>query len=128
MQEEQKVVEVMPRTARRRFSKAFKQDLVEQALRADVSMAAVAIANELNTNQLARWCREHQKAQGQYVAPSFVPVRVMPAETSAVRTTPAERIAAGEIEWRHGPNVIIVRGAADEAALRMVLAHLKPAR
>ena len=42
MMDEQKVVEVTPRTARRQFRKAFKRDLVEQALRPDVSMAAVA--------------------------------------------------------------------------------------
>lgn len=129
MAEEQKVVEVTPRTARRQFTKAFKRDLVEQALRPDVSMAAVAIANELNTNQLARWCREHLKAQGQYVTPSLIPVRVMPVETVSLPSTSAEQTATAEIEWHHGQNVIIVRGAAaHEGALRLLLTHLKSTR
>lgn len=55
--ENKEVVTVKPRSARRRFSAQFKRELVEQALRSDVSLSAVALANGINANQLARWRR-----------------------------------------------------------------------
>ena len=52
---EQSIVAIPSKTDRRRnFSGPFKRELVEQTLRADVSVAGVALANGLNTNLLAR--------------------------------------------------------------------------
>jgi hypothetical protein len=44
------------------------RELVEQTLRADVSIASVALANGLNTNLLARWRRDHLTARTQLTA------------------------------------------------------------
>jgi transposase-like protein len=53
---EQSIVAVPPKNGtRRRFSAPFKRELVEQTVRTDVPIASVALANELNTNLLARW-------------------------------------------------------------------------
>jgi transposase-like protein len=55
---EQSVIVVPPNgISRRRFSKSYKRELVEQTFRPDVSMAAVALANGINTNLLAHWRR-----------------------------------------------------------------------
>lgn len=86
MREEPDVVEVKPPTARRRFSKTFKRELVEQTMRPDVSMAAVALANGLNTNQLARWRREYLSDTGArpMPLPALIPVRMIdPAPLAA---------------------------------------------
>ncbi|WP_320534754.1 transposase [Robbsia andropogonis] len=56
--EGKQVVPVTPRTARRSFTKEFKRELVRQAMLPEVSRAALALANGVNANQLARWCRE----------------------------------------------------------------------
>ena len=61
---EQSIVAVPPKSARRRrFSGPFKQELVEQTLGADVSVAGVALANGLIINLLSRWCRDYLMAQ-----------------------------------------------------------------
>ena len=86
------------------------------------------VANELNTNQLARWCREHLTAQGQPRAPAIVAVRVAPPSVVPVELTAPERAVCGEIEWRHGQSIVVVRGSVDESALRWMLAHVKPLR
>lgn len=47
---------VVPRP-RRRFSREFKRQLVDQCL-PGVSVAGIAMANDINPNQLQRWIRE----------------------------------------------------------------------
>jgi transposase len=61
---EQSIVAVPSKSGkRRRFSELFKREVVEQTLRADVSIASVALANGLNINLLARWHRDYLMAQ-----------------------------------------------------------------
>ena len=47
---------VAPRQ-RRRFSREFKRQLVDQC-QPGVSVAGIAMANDINPNQLQRWIRE----------------------------------------------------------------------
>ncbi|MCY0389980.1 transposase [Robbsia sp. Bb-Pol-6] len=130
MREEPDVVEVKPSTARRRFSKTFKRELVEQTLRPDVSMAAVALANGLNTNQLARWRRENLLDTGAspMPLPALVPVRMIEPAPLAASQPGATPPVSGEIEWRQGANTIVLRGTVDEGAWCLLLAHLRGAR
>ncbi len=120
--ENKEVVTVKPRSARRRFSAQFKLELVEQALRSDVSLSAVALANGINANQLARWRRLYLRDE----APgALVPVVVsetmsppMLACAPSVVNTPL-----GEIEWRHGDTCLVVRGSVDVTALRTLISQ-----
>ena len=74
---EQSVVAIPPKTGKRRsFTGPFKRELVEQTLRADVSVAGVALANGLNTNLLARWRRDYLIAQAADARPALIPVHV----------------------------------------------------
>lgn len=117
--ENKEVVMVTPRSARRRFSAQFKRELVEQALRPEVSLAAVAQANGVNINQLSRWRRLYLQDQ----TPALVPIRlteVLPLATPAPLTTAAP---IGEIEWRHGDTCLVVRGSVDATALRAIIAQ-----
>jgi transposase len=59
---EQSIVAVPSKSGKRRFSELFKREVVDQTLRADVSIASVALANGLNTNLLARWHRDYLTA------------------------------------------------------------------
>lgn len=118
--ENKEVVTVTPRSARRRFSAQFKRELVEQALRPDVSLAAVAQANGININQLARWRRLHLQDQ---TPVALVPVRLTQALPAATPTPVATAAAIGEIEWRHGDTHLVVRGSIDATVLRAIISQ-----
>ncbi len=116
--ESKDVVAVSARTARRRFSAQFKQELVEQALRPDVSLAAVALANGVNANQLSRWRREFLQ---QPTAAAFVPVRVI--ESTVASEPISVAVPNGEIEWRHGTTCLTIRGNVDTAVVRTIISQ-----
>ena len=120
--EHKQVVPVTPRTARRMFSKQFKRELVQQAMSPGVSLAALAQANEINPNQLSRWCREHQHAEGAMEVATLVPVNVTPAVSEVDLALPPTA-PAGEIEWRHGSSCVIVRGVVDPQILRIIISQ-----
>ncbi|MDY7579313.1 transposase [Herbaspirillum sp. RTI4] len=96
--EGKQVVPVTPRTARRSFTTDFKRELVRQAMLPDVSRAALALANGINAHQLARWCREHQRADHL----TFVPVVSAVPTASAYALAQSAPVSPTEIEWRHG--------------------------
>ena len=124
---EQSIVSVPSRSGkRRRFSGLFKREVVEQTLRADVSIASVALANGLNTNLLARWRHHYFTAQAAGQPPALIPIRVVesqPAPSSA-RAQLAAAVDDGEIEVRRGDTTVIIRGVPNQAALGMVLREL----
>lgn len=117
--EGKQVVAVTPRTARRSFSKEFKRELVRQSMLPEVSRAALALANGVNANQLARWCREHQRAN----QVTFVPVvSTAPAPTEFV-LPPNIPAVPTEIEWRHGNSSLMIRGKVDVEILRTIISQ-----
>jgi transposase-like protein len=120
--EDKQVVSVTPRSARRSFTKQFKRKLVQQAMLPDVSMAALAHANDINPNQLARWCREHQRANSATEIAMLVPVNIAPA-ISEFNVAPSPAVAVGEIEWRHGSSSVVVRGNVDTEILRTIISQ-----
>jgi transposase len=123
----QSIVAVPPKNgSRRRFSAPFKRELVEQTLRADVSIASVALANGLNTNLLARWRRDYLTAQAAGQAPALIPIRVVESQpaSSSARAQSAVAVDDGEIEVRRGDTAVIIRGAPNQAVLGMVLREL----
>jgi transposase len=123
----QSIVAVPPKNgSRRRFSEPFKRELVEQTLRADVSIASVALANGLNTNLLARWRRDYLTAQAAGQSPALMPIRVVESEpaSSSARAQLHVAVDDGEIEVRRGDTAVIIRGVPNQAALGMVLREL----
>ncbi len=117
--EGKQVVPVTRRTARRSFTKEFKRELVRQAMLPDVSRAALALANGVNANQLARWCREHQRAD--HV--TFVPVvSAAPSASEHARAQNAP-VSPTEIAWQHGNTSIVIRGKVDAEVLRALISQ-----
>jgi len=104
-----------PRT-RRRHSPEFKARVIETCLQPGVSIAAVALANQLNTNFVRKWVKAHRERTAQEIsanggdagtveptkerAPTFVPV--------TVQTPPAEPSNDIRIEIRRAQTVVQV--------------------
>jgi transposase len=129
MEKHEQSIVAVPSTSgkRRRFSGHFKREVVEQTLRAGVSIASVALANGLNTNLLARWRHDYLKAQAAGQSPALIPIRVVesqPAPPSA-RAQLAAAVDEGEIEVRRGDTTVIIRGVPNQAVLGMVLRELQ---
>ena len=59
---------------RRRFTLAFKQQIVEETCQPGASLASVALSHQINANQLHRWRRELLQLPGDGRAERFVPV------------------------------------------------------
>jgi transposase len=70
---------------RRRYSRTFKQQLVEATLQPDASIASVALEHRINANQLHRW-RQELLRNGQVTASpaTLVPICVVPEAATTV--------------------------------------------
>ncbi len=72
---------------RRSYTDEFKADAVTACLHPGVSIAAIALARQLNANLLRRWVQEAGgKAGGGGASPKSVPARLPAPPTAAVPT------------------------------------------
>lgn len=113
------------RPLRRRFSDQFKLQIVMQSLVPGASLSALALANDLNSNQVFKWRREYLQQQGKMPAAqmsTLLPV-IMTREDAPlpVPTLPSSSAPAGhmDITLRHGQ--IRIEGAVDSDALRILV-------
>ena len=108
---------------RHKYCAPFKAWIIEQAMRAGVSMAGLAMRNQINANQLRRWVQLHGKRSGGAAAAArLLPVTVVSqnglcAEASAAQGPWVEIELAGA--------VVRVRDDTAPATLRMVLQALR---
>ena len=84
------VIDTQPRRDPRAYSAQFKSQMIHACHQPGASIAAIAQANDVNSNVLHRWLREHER-EGRHAAPTFLPVTVVDA---IVPTEPAERAYA----------------------------------
>jgi transposase len=99
---------------RRRHAPQFRAQVVSACLQPGVSLAAVALANGLNTNMVRRWVKEHREGIGSVVAVADKngqsQVERAPAPTQFVAVAVAEEAAlpGGEIrlEVRRGETAV----------------------
>ena len=68
-----------PSRRRRNHTEEFKQAMITACCEAGVSVAGIALANEVNANQVRRWMRE----RGIEPPSRSLPVRSIPAERGA---------------------------------------------
>jgi transposase len=122
----------MPVRRRRRFSKEFKRQVVEETLVRGASVAAIAMGHRLNANQVFTWRRKYLRESA--VAPTkaikMLPVTIeasraplpmrMPSQSSPHRST-ARALPRGSIEIENAGATIRVRGEVDTDALRVAL-------
>lgn len=118
---------------RRRFTKEYRRQVVEETLVPGASIAAVALKHRLNANLVFTWRRKLLPA----LAPSRArAVKLLPVTISdPVTPSPAaETVSSNKSVRRYRPRGIIeielngarvvLKGAVDAEALRVVLAAL----
>lgn len=111
------------KSARRRFTQAYKRQVVEQSFQPGVSAAQVAREHDLNGNLLHTW-RWHYRSGllgpvGAQVA-TLIPVALSASSTSEITTVSNERV----LSIRCGELHITLQGEVDQATLKTVLASL----
>jgi len=106
--------------ARRRHSPEFKAQVIEACLQPGVSIAAVALANQLNTNFVRKWVKAHREqsqvpmedsatAAVPAVPSTFVPV--------TVQVSPVESPADIRVEIRRSETVVQIAWPASQSSL-----------
>lgn len=107
---------------RHTYVPAFKRWIVEQAQRPGISVAGLALSNQVNANQLRRWIQLHGSAAAALPAPgtALLPVTVV---SQPVPAPPPGPNTAIEIEVAGA--IVRVHDGAAAATLRMVLACLR---
>ena len=100
----------------------FKHWMVERALQPGMSLAGLAMGNQVNANQLRRWVQLHGKrGDTPAAAARLLPVMIAAAST-AVTSAPRAEVAV-EIELAGA--VVRVREGVAPSTLRLVLACLR---
>ena len=106
---------------RHAYCAAFKTWIVEQAMQPGMSMAGLAMRNQVNANQLRRWVTLHRRGTGAAAAVKLLPVTI--AAHGVGPTTTRSTGATVEIELAGA--VVRVRDGVTSATLRMVLEALR---
>ena len=112
------------RPSRRSFSRQFKLQIVMQSLEPGASLSALALANELNSNQVFKWRREYLQQNKASAAKSNTLLPVVMTCEDASMPAPAPPPASAHagymnITLRHGQ--IRIEGAVNADALRIVV-------
>lgn len=117
---------------RHTYCSEFKRWIVEQAQRPGMSLAGLAMSNQVNANQLRRWVQLHGTArESAAAAPSLLPVMITAAPTAApavaVAAVPMPATGPACVEIEVAGAVVRVRDGVAPATLRVVLGCLRDA-
>jgi transposase-like protein len=108
---------------RHTYVPAFKRWIVAQSKLPGMSLAGLAMSNQVNANQLRRWVQ----LEGEHRAGPSVPATLLPVTVAAQEapTPVALTTAAVAVEIELAGAVVRVRDGVTPATLRMVLACLR---
>jgi transposase len=108
---------------RHTYVPAFKRWIVEQARRPGMSVAGLALSNQVNANQLRRWIQLHGTAAAATPAARAALLPVTVVTQPSPELPPRGPSAAIEIEV--ADTMVRVHDGAAATTLRMVLACLR---
>ena len=109
---------------RRRYTEAFRRQVVAETLNGAESVAAVALRHGLNANLVFKWRQRY--AATRTGSATLVPIRVAPERAEVDPCGPAETGAHGRIEITlAGGHQLRLQGALDPALVRVVLESLR---
>ena len=106
---------------RHRYVPAFKAWIVEQALVPGMSMANLAMRNQVNANQLRRWVMLHGRSAAVEPSCEMLPVVVSTSQPRSVQAA----VSPLPIELAFADVTVRVPAGADAAALRLVIDVLR---
>lgn len=117
---------------RRRYSAAFRQQVVEESFNSQLSVARVAMKHGLNANLLHTWRWHYRRERGLSRSSSpegFEPTAsLVPAYVSSDRriasSVPSHTLPTHGVEVRIGAATILIRHSADVGLLRDVVQAL----
>jgi transposase len=108
---------------RHTYCAPFKAWIIEQAMQPGMSMAGLAMRNQVNANQLRRWVTLHRRGTGAVAATArLLPVTIASDGVVAPATTCS---AGAPVEIELGSAVVRVRDGVEPATLRLVLEALR---
>ena len=108
---------------RHTYVPAFKRWIVEQSMLPGMSLAGLAMTNQVNANQLRRWVQLHGTGRpGPTAAATLLPVTVAAPQAPPVA---ARSTAPMPVEVELAGAIVRVRDGVAPATLRMVLACLR---
>jgi len=94
------LINTKTRRERRAYSADFKAQIIHACHQPGASIAAIAQDNDVNSNVLHRWLREHER-EGRHAAPAFLPVTVVDSlartDTPAIDSAPVYPSAPDEV-------------------------------
>jgi transposase-like protein len=107
---------------RHAYCAPFKTWIVAQAMQPGMSVAGLAMRNQVNANQLRRWTTLHRRGTGDVAAT----VKLLPVTIAAHGVVPATTRSTGAaVEIELAGAVVRVRDDVAPATLRMVLEALR---
>jgi transposase len=107
---------------RHAYCAPFKAWIVEQAMQPLMSMAGLAMRNQVNANQLRRWVTLHRRGTCDVAAA----VKLLPVTIAAHGVVPTTTRSTGApVEIELAGAVVRVRDEVTPATLRMVLEALR---
>ena len=107
---------------RHSYCAPFKSWIVERAMQPGMSMAGLAMRNQVNANQLRRWVKLHRQGAGGVAEAKLLAVTIASHSDVVPATT---RCAGAPVEIERGSAVVRVRDDVTPATLRMVLQALR---
>lgn len=107
---------------RHRYVPAFKAWIVEQALVPGMSLAGLAMRNQVNANQLRRWVMLHSRSTAAEPSREMLPVVV---STMAQPASVQAAVSPMPIELAFSDVTVRVPAGVDAAALRLVIDVLR---
>lgn len=108
------VVKAAPRRTKRRHDPEFKEQVIAACLHPGVSVAAIALANGLNTNMLRKWVRDHRTES----EPDQAKAELAAAPSAMVQLTVAPNVPPAEIrlDVRRGGTTVQMAWPVDAVA------------
>ena len=95
------------------YCEPFKAWIIEQASKPGMSMAGLAMRNQINANQLRRWVQLHRRLEGGAPMPRLLPISVAPEQVVT------EGRAASGIEERDA-EVVLLKLMVDKLKMQLL--------
>lgn len=104
-----------PKRTRRRFSPEFKASIVAQCRQPGVSVARIALDNDLNANLVRRWISQAREGKSLPITSGFMPIS-LPVIASPLTSRPVSNAGqAIRIEIPRAGGAIVVEWPAEQA-------------